>query len=44
MRAVIQRVSSASVTIGGQVKSRDMHVSLVNDGPVTLLIDTRTRE
>ena len=56
MRAVIQRVSSASVTIGGTVKSSigpglmillgigefgaDMKVALVNDGPVTICIDT----
>ena len=66
MRAVIQRVSSASVTIGGAVKSAigpgllvllgigrpvgtgefgaDMQVALVNDGPVTICIDTKNKE
>ena len=56
MRAVIQRVSSASVTIDGTVKSSigrpvgtgefgaDMKVALVNDGPVTICMDTKNKE
>jgi len=66
MRAVIQRVSSASVTIDGTVKSSigeglmillgigrpvgtgefgaDMKVALVNNGPVTICIDTKNKE
>ena len=61
MRAVIQRVSSASVTIDGTVKSsigqglmilwgighedgqEDLDW-LVNDGPVTICIDTKNKE
>jgi D-Tyr-tRNAtyr deacylase len=55
MRAVIQRVRSASVKVGdeevaaiGRVRSGRfgamMSVSLENDGPVTLWLDTRQRE
>ena len=82
MRAVIQRVTNASVTIEGSVKSRigqgflillgvcdedtmedvewlteaigkpvgtgefgaDMKVELLNDGPVTICMDTKNKE
>ena len=46
MRAVVTRVKSASVTIGGEVAGsigKGFLVLLgvnVNDGPVTILIDT----
>lgn len=49
MRLVRQRVREASVTIDGKAVGRgvfgaDMQVSLVNDDPVTIIIDTRIRE
>ena len=50
MRAVIQRVSSASVTIDGEVKSAIGPGLLIllgighEDGPVTICIDTKNKE
>ncbi len=50
MRAVIQRVSSASVTIGGAVKSSIGEGLMIllgigyDDGPVTICIDTKNKE
>lgn len=58
MRLVIQRVSEASVTIGGELHSSigkglfilvgvfgaDMQCALINDGPVTIIIDSRIKE
>ena len=48
MRAVIQRVSSASAALGRPVGTgefgADMKVALVNDGPVTICIDTKDKE
>ena len=57
MKAVLQRVSRASVTVAGEVVGQIgrgirvetgiframMEVELVNDGPVTLLLDSRKR-
>ena len=40
MRIVIQRVREVPTSIFGA----DMQVSLVNDGPVTIIIDSRLRE
>jgi D-Tyr-tRNAtyr deacylase len=39
MRAVLQRVSRASVRVGGEVVGADMAVELVNEGPVTLILE-----
>ena len=50
MRAVIQRVSCASVTIGGTVKSSIGEGLMIllgighDDGPVTICIDTKNKE
>ncbi len=49
MRVVIQRVRNASVSIDGKEVGRgvfgaDMQVSLLNDGPVTIIIDSRLKE
>ena len=51
MKAVIQRVEEATVSVDGEIVGScrqgymilfgaDMKVSLINDGPVTILYDT----